>query len=410
MKEGGEVAGRGSYGIVYVNPRPNCRGEKNRKRNDQAGKVFYKKDEQNHYQGRKHALEEMQSVQQIRKRFAHSMKTIKKYAILPEKKCLIQHSQLPKDPRWYTDKKRTVYPEVKDPAVTEMIVYEKANSTAEEAFQKIRTKEEFMEYVSMMNQLEKGIRLLHQHELYHNDIKGDNIVLVTENATRKSFVETNSVKVLKLIDFGFLLQGADNPEFDDMAVRLDYQPYPPSVMSLTDIENPETREYILNKIEYSSHSSRFESIYKNLYEPFHKHESSFTPKMKQQMEKMCKTLMTEKGVGFTGFYEWAKQCPTKNEWETGFPKVMDQFVNYLKETVDTNPYFKKSLLSRKELCEKVNLYSFGIVFLHVLTKAPITMNEKQLLPLYKKVFALCHVELKPSSAKRTRKNVLSIMK
>ena len=106
MKDGGEVAGKGSYGIVYVNPRPNCQGEKKGERNDQAGKVFFKKDEENRYIGKKHALEEMHSFQQIKKRFPHSMKTIKKYTILPEKKCLIQHKKLPTDQKWYMDKKK----------------------------------------------------------------------------------------------------------------------------------------------------------------------------------------------------------------------------------------------------------------------------------------------------------------
>lgn len=406
MKDGGEVAGKGSYGIVYVNPRPNCQGEKKGERNDQAGKVFFRKDKEDHYIGEIHALEEMQSFQQIKKRFPHSMKTIKKYAILPEKKCLIQHSQLPTDPRWYTNKKKIVFPDVKDPAVTDMIVYEKAKSTAEDAFRKIQTEEEFMEYVSMMNRLEKGIRLLHKHELYHNDIKGANIVLVTENADSEE-----KQKTLKLIDFGFLLQGADNPEFDDLAFRLDYQPYPSSVISLLNIEDPETREFIIDKIEKSSYSSRFESMYKNLYEPFHKHLASFKPKTKQRIENMCKTLMMEKSVGFMGFYELAQQCSTEREWENRFLEVMEQFIHYLRETVDTNtnPYFKRSLLSRKELCEKIDMYSFGLVWLKMLNRAPKTLNENQLLPLYKKAFALCHVQSKSSSVKRTRKNARLVL-
>ena len=398
MKDGGEVAGKGSYGIVYVNPRPNCQGEKKGERNDQAGKVFFKKDEENRYIGKKHALEEMHSFQQIKKRFPHSMKTIKKYTILPEKKCLIQHKQLPTDPKWYMDKKKTIYTEIKDPAVTDMIVYEKAKSTAADAFKKIRTEEEFMEYVSMMNQLEKGIRLLHKHELYHNDIKGDNIVLVIENADKTD----STKKSLKLIDFGFLLQGADNPEFDDLAFRLDYQPYPSSVISLLNIEDPETRKYIIDKIEQSSHSSRFESMYRNLYEPFQKHFASFKPKTKQRMENMSKTLMMEKSVGFLGFYQLAQQCSTENEWLNRFPEVMNRFIHYLRETVDTNPYFKRSSLSRKELCGKIDMYSYGLVLLRMLNRAPNTLNENQLLPLYKKAFALCHVQSKPS-AKRTRK-------
>ena len=428
MNKGGEVAGKGSYGIVYINPRPNCQGEKNRKRNDEAGKVFFRKDEQNRYIGEQHALEEMHSFQQIRKQFPKSMKTIKKYTILPEKKCLIQHKQLPKDPKWYTDKKKTIYPEIQDLDVTDMIVYEKANTTAEDAFKKIQTEEEFMEYVSMMNQLEKGIRLLHKHELYHNDIKGDNIVMIEETdktdsidkkkSTNKSLEKNitkgeifrinseNKRKSLKLIDFGFLLQGADNPEFDDLAVRLDYQPYPSSVLSLTNIEDPETRGYIIDKIEKSRHSSRFESIYKNLYEPFHKHLNLFKSNMKHRMEKMCKILMTEKSVGFMGFYQLAQKCSTEQEWEIRFPEVMDQFIDYLRETIDINPYFKKLSLSRKELCEKIDRYSLGIVMLQMLKRAPNNVMENKLFKLYKKAFELCHIQSKSSSNKTRKRHLI----
>lgn len=379
MNKGGEVAGKGSYGIVYINPRPVCKGEKNNGRNDQAGKVFFKKNSENKYVGREDAKEEMESFIKIKKKFHKSMKTIKKYAILPEKKCLIHHKLLPTNQEWYADKKGQIYNDIQDPQVTDMIVYEKAISTAEDAFHQIQTEEEFFEYVHLMNKLEKGIRLLHEHELYHNDIKGSNMVLIENKQHKKS---------LKLIDFGFLIQGVNDPEFVNIAVRPAYQPYPPNVVSLIEIENIETRKYIIQNIE----KNRYESIYNNLYEPFHKPHVDNEIKSDPTLEKMCSTLIIQKSLGFHGFYELAKKCEDKNDWYKRFPKVVNQFIDYLNKTVHINPYFQKSHLSRKELCENIDLYSFGIVLLKLISNAPYIVNKNKLLPLYKKAFVLCNME------------------
>jgi serine/threonine protein kinase len=195
MKKGGEYIDSGSYGAVYANPRLLCQGENGMTPNinDEVSKIF--EDDES-------AEKENNNVEKL-KTFLQErgiLEEFKNYAIIPERICNLNRASLIEPPyntdEWKKNKINEYYYSILNedipgiprtikiindqkqiidiPAYNKLIISDKGGDNLYKIIEKIRTYDQFKNFLQKLTSIGKGIQLLQNNGLIHGDIKDKN--------------------------------------------------------------------------------------------------------------------------------------------------------------------------------------------------------------------------------------------
>jgi serine/threonine protein kinase len=180
---GGKLYGEGSYGVVFGDPRIPCEDEDFDKNNilqkNEVSKTMFDDTSTSSTQA---------TIELIHNRFGNRTE-LDKYVIIPSRICNVNHAQIKEHPSVYTSQWRNN--KDIDKYTIQTISLKGTRDLTKDLNSKLSINQ-INTFVVGMNNVIKGIQLLHQKKIIHGDIKLGNVV--TMGGTDFRIIDTDELK------------------------------------------------------------------------------------------------------------------------------------------------------------------------------------------------------------------------
>lgn len=180
---GGKRYGQGTYGAVYGDPRIPCEDE-DFNRDKIAGKPEVSKVIFDEKQLSKMEL----SMELIKSRFQNTDE-LEEYVILPSRICKVNHEQLKENSNIYTSKWRE-YDDISQYDV--QIISRKGKQDLYSELSSVNTMKEFHNFLAGLSNILTGLRMLHEKDIMHGDIKMGNAISMGDGSFR--IIDTDELR------------------------------------------------------------------------------------------------------------------------------------------------------------------------------------------------------------------------